>query len=99
MRPNHAGLHALFAVSQLDGNLRLVISTGHTDVTGSDVYNNGLSLRRAEAVKAYLVARGIDGNRIETVGMGKRELTGDNATAAGRAQDRRVEIEVKNTPQ
>lgn len=86
-------------VRELQGNLRLVVSTGHTDAIGSDVYNQDLSLRRAEAVKAYLVAKGIDGHRIEAVGKGKRELIADNATANGRAQDRRVEIEVKNTPQ
>lgn len=95
-----AGMETLDGlVRQLEGNLRLVISTGHTDVTGGDAHNQELSLRRAEAVKSYLVAKGIDGNRIETVGKANREPVADNSTAAERAKDRRVEIEVKNTPQ
>lgn len=84
-------------VSKLKGNLRLVVSTGHTDTTGRPGYNQDLSERRAEAVKAYLVAKGIDGSRIEATGKGERETRGNNATAAGRAQDRRVEIEVMKT--
>ena len=93
-----AGKEALDGlVNKLQGNLRLVVSTGHTDATGRPGYNQELSERRAEAVKAYLVAKGIDSSRIEAAGKGEREPIGNNATAAGRAQDRRVEIEVMKT--
>ncbi|HLQ27207.1 MAG TPA: OmpA family protein [Acidiferrobacterales bacterium] len=85
-------------VTKLEANHRVVISTGHTDSTGSDTYNMDLSLRRAEAVKTFLISRGIDGNRIHTTGKGEREPVADNATAEGRALDRRVEIEVMTTP-
>ena len=52
-------------------NLEVVIAIGHTDPIGSDAYNQKLSVRRAEAVKAYLVCKGIEPNRIYTEGKGK----------------------------
>jgi OOP family OmpA-OmpF porin len=74
--------------------LRLIVSTGHTDSTGTAAYNTELSLRRAEAVKAYLVSNGIDTNDIQTEGLGKSQPTADNTTAEGRTENRRVEVEV-----
>lgn len=72
--------------------LRLSIE-GHTDAAGEDAYNQQLSERRAEAVKAYLVQTyGIDTNRLETAGHGESKPVGDNATAEGRQQNRRVEL-------
>lgn len=65
---------------------------GHTDSTGSDAVNNPLSYNRADSVRSYLVARGVDTRRIATEGRGSREPVATNATAAGRAMNRRVEI-------
>jgi len=77
--------------------LQLIVSTGHTDSTGSAAYNADLSLRRAEAVKAYLVSNGIDANAIKTAGVGESQPSADNATAEGRTENRHVEIEVTPT--
>ncbi len=79
--------------------LEVIIAIGHTDSIGGDAYNQKLSVRRAEAVKAYLVSKGIEPNRIYTEGKGKSQPIADNRTAAGRAKNRRVEIEVVGTRQ
>jgi len=78
-------------------NLEVIIAVGHTDGIGSDAYNNKLSVRRAESVKAYLVSKGIEPNRVYTEGKGKKQPVADNKTAEGRAKNRRVEIEVVGT--
>lgn len=65
---------------------------GHTDNTGSDAVNNPLSQRRADAAKAYLVSQGVASSRISTSGAGSTQPIASNTTAAGRAQNRRVEI-------
>lgn len=78
-------------------NLEVIIAVGHTDGIGSDAYNNKLSVRRAESVKAYLVSKGIEPNRVYTEGKGKKQPIADNKTAEGRAKNRRVEIEVVGT--
>ncbi len=80
-------------VSVLNDNKTLVIEiSGHTDNTGSDEFNNKLSLDRADAVKAYLLGAGIDGNRIKTKGYGKSKPKESNDTEEGRAINRRVEF-------
>jgi len=80
-------------VSVLNDNKTLVIEvSGHTDNTGSDEFNNKLSLDRADAVKAYLLNAGIDGNRIKTKGYGKTKPKESNDTEEGRAVNRRVEF-------
>jgi OOP family OmpA-OmpF porin len=71
-----------------------VIVIGHTDSIGTDEYNMRLGLRRAEAVKAYLISKGIDSRTIRTSSKGEREPVADNKTAQGRAKNRRVVIEV-----
>jgi OOP family OmpA-OmpF porin len=78
-------------------NLEVIIAVGHTDSVGSDSYNEKLSVRRAEAVKAYLVGKGIEKNRVYTEGKGKKQPVAENKTAAGRAKNRRVEIEFVGT--
>jgi OmpA-OmpF porin, OOP family len=85
-------------VSKIQGiNLEVIIAVGHTDSVGTNAYNQRLSVRRAEAVKAYLVHKGIEKNRVYTEGKGESQPVADNRTAAGRAKNRRVEIEVVGT--
>ena len=85
-------------VSKVKGiNLEVIIAVGHTDSVGTDAYNQKLSLRRSEAVKAYLVSKGIEKNRVYTEGKGEKQPVADNKTSAGRAKNRRVEIEVVGT--
>ena len=85
-------------VSKIKGiNLEVIIAVGHTDSVGSDAYNQKLSVRRAEAVKAYLVSKGIEKNRVYTEGKGEKQPVADNKTKEGRAKNRRVEIEVVGT--
>jgi len=67
---------------------------GHTDSTGAEEYNMGLSVRRAEAVRDYLVTKGIDSSIIHVSGQGESNPVASNATREGRAQNRRVEINV-----
>lgn len=69
--------------------------TGHTDSQGSAAFNQALSERRAAAVKSYLVNKGVDAGKISTRGMGASSPVADNASAAGRAQNRRVELDIK----
>lgn len=73
--------------------LRLKL-VGHTDNVGSDAFNMKLSLMRAQKVKDYLVAKGVDGSRISTEGRGMREPLTDNKTDEGRALNRRVELTI-----
>lgn len=63
---------------------------GHTDSRGSDAYNQKLSQRRAESVRQYLVDKGVPASRLDAIGKGESSPIADNATAEGRAQNRRV---------
>jgi len=85
-------------VDKLKGmSTEVMIAVGHTDSVGSDTYNQRLSLRRADAVKAYLVSRGLDAARLYTEGKGESMPAASNASAEGRARNRRVIIEVVGT--
>lgn len=65
---------------------------GHTDSVGTEEYNQALSIRRAAAVKAYLVSEGLSGGIIDVMGMGESDPIATNSTAAGRAMNRRVDV-------
>jgi OOP family OmpA-OmpF porin len=77
--------------------LEVIIAVGHTDSDASDAYNQKLSVKRAEAVKAYLVTKGIEANRVYTEGKGEKQPVADNKTKEGKAKNRRTEIEVVGT--
>ncbi len=77
-----------------DTDIEVIVATGHTDWTGTEAYNMKLSMRRAQAVKAFLVSKGIPAERIFTEGKGESQPVADNHTREGRAKNRRVDIEV-----
>ena len=91
--------------SKIEGmNTEVVVATGYTDRIGSDKYNDRLSLRRAQAVKSYLVSKGVPSNKIYTEGKGKRNPVTTGCNQKNRKQliaclapDRRVEVEVVGT--
>ena len=75
---------------------RNVLIEGYTDSTGGQSYNQALSERRAESVRGYLMAHGVDGTRISASGKGMSNPIAGNDTATGRQQNRRVEVIVSN---
>ncbi len=79
-------------------NVRISVE-GHTDAVGSEVYNEKLSVRRAEAVFRYLVNHGVAPERMEVIGYGQARPVADNESETGRAQNRRVELHVVNQEQ
>ena len=83
---------AAILLSHSDVNVEI---QGHTDQIGSDKYNDGLSQRRADAVKKYLIAKGVDASRLTTVGKGKRDLLFKEMDPVSRFYNRRVEFHVK----
>lgn len=78
-------------------SLEVIVATGHADWTGSDPYNQRLSERRASAVKRYLAQKGVPNGRMFTEGKGEKQPVASNATREGRAQNRRVEVEMVGT--
>lgn len=75
-------------------NLSIEIQ-GYTDNIGSEVYNKKLSQKRADAVKNYLISKGVNPNRLKSVGYGEANPIGDNNTAEGRAMNRRIEFKIQ----
>ena len=77
--------------------LEVIIVVGHTDSIGTDAYNMKLGGRRAAAVQAYLVSKGVEKSRVYVESKGEKQPVADNKTDAGRAKNRRVEVEVVGT--
>lgn len=88
---SQADLNAAKKVIKAEPNAKFAV-VGYTDSRGADAYNKALSEQRAAAVRDWLVANGVDAGRLTTVGMGESNPIADNATAEGRAQNRRVEL-------
>lgn len=89
-RANLADLAA--SLNEYEGTRVLVV--GHTDSRGTDDYNQGLSERRANAAKTYLMQQGIAADRVDAVGRGESEPLATNDTDAGRQENRRVEVAI-----
>jgi len=83
------------ALTKQDPDSRIVVE-GHTDSQGGAAYNQDLSQRRAQVVCDYLVSRGISADRVSAQGFGPARSVGDNSSAEGRANNRRVEIVIKH---
>ena len=82
-------------LARLQGmNTEAIVTVGHTDAIGANAYNDKLSLRRAEAVKSYLVSKGVEASRVFVEGKGEAQPVADNKSAEGRAKNRRVTVEV-----
>lgn len=94
IRPNFYETLNSVAIVLREFNQTLVDVNGHTDSDGADDYNLDLSQRRAESVAQYLASQGLNGERFEVRGYGERDPIATNATASGKAQNRRVEIEI-----
>jgi outer membrane protein OmpA-like peptidoglycan-associated protein len=94
IRSNFAGVLNQFANTLNSNPSTLITIVGYTDSTGSDAINNPLSIDRANSARDHLIARGVGVARFNTQGMGSRQPVASNATADGRAQNRRVEIYV-----
>jgi OOP family OmpA-OmpF porin len=94
-RDSEQKLARVIGILKANSDVRVRIE-GHTDSTGPEKYNLGLSYRRAESVKGYLTGNGIDANRLSVVGFGEAKPLVSNKTRAGRAVNRRVEFKVLN---
>ena len=94
------GRNILDQIAQQSQQLALesVIAVGHTDSVGTEEYNQALSERRAASVKNYLVSKGVPADQIIASGKGESAPVASNATREGRAQNRRVEIEIVGSP-
>lgn len=73
-------------------NKTIIVVAGHTDSVGSDSSNQSLSERRANSVASYLLSKQVAEARIDAIGLGEKHPIADNGTAAGRSENRRVEL-------
>ena len=87
-------LDAVVAVLQAHPEIEKIRIEGHTDSQGNDAYNKKLSQRRADAVMAYLVKKGVAAARLEAMGYGEEQPKAANDTKEGRATNRRVEFTI-----
>lgn len=94
IKPNFYEVLNSVALVLKEFNQTLVDVNGHTDSDGSDQYNEELSSRRANAVAQYLVSQQLDSQRFSVQGMGESQPIASNASASGKAQNRRVEIQI-----
>lgn len=90
-----AAIEQVIADAGALSNVDKIVVVGHTDSTGPEDYNQGLSERRADAVAAELIARGAPANKIQSYGVGETQPAASNSTREGRAQNRRVEINIR----
>lgn len=95
MPKSYTSLDEVVALMKEDASLKLQVD-GYTDAQGDEAKNQILSENRANAVKEYLLQKGIDAGRINTFGHGEENPIADNNTAAGRAKNRRTELKVTN---
>ena len=94
IRPNFYNVLNSVAIVLREFNQTLVDVNGHTDSDGSDEYNEELSSRRANSVARYLVSQQLDSQRFSVQGFGESQPIASNASVAGKAQNRRVEIQI-----
>jgi OOP family OmpA-OmpF porin len=90
---SYSALDNVATILKANATLKLVVE-GHTDSVGKPASNLVLSQKRADAVKNYLVQKGLDANRLEAIGYGQERVVADNSTPAGRAANRRVELKL-----
>jgi len=91
---SHDILREVAQVLKDNPQIRKVVIEGHTDSEGTEAYNKSLSLKRAKAVKRFLVKRGVKASRLDYKGYGFSKPIGDNSTEEGRAKNRRVEFTI-----
>ena len=87
-------LSGIIRACQADLGASAIRVSGHTDNVGNDAYNLKLSQQRADAVKAYLVGTGVTGGLLQSMGYGESQPVVSNATAEGRAQNRRITFDI-----
>lgn len=94
----YSNLQKLANILKRDNETILMI-VGHTDSTGDEAYNMGLSQRRAQSAKTYLESQGLPSVRLQTTGRGELEPIGDNSTDSGRQKNRRIEVAIFASPE
>ena len=98
IKPNFYGTLNKVAQTLAEDNKSAILVTGYTDNTGNDSINIPLSQARAQSVKNYLASQGVSSSRIDAQGLGSSNPIASNATAAGKEQNRRVEINYEAVP-